>query len=74
VIPEKKKSAVMQQSRDTNASVGMAASYLADKIKLSLRNFSSSWREYSLKLISQYLSMATTYKNNQLTTNCGNHE
>jgi hypothetical protein len=64
----------MQQSRDTNASVGMAASYLADKIKLSLRYFSNSWRKYSMKLISQYLSMATAYKNDQLTTNCGNHE
>jgi hypothetical protein len=58
----------MQQSRGTNASGGMAASYLADKIKLSLKNFSSTWREYSVKLISQSLSRAIVCKNDQLTT------
>ena len=60
----------MLQSRGTNASVGMAASYLADKITLSLKIL----REYSVELISQYLSTATTYKNDQLTTICGNHK
>ena len=66
-------SAIMQQSRGTNAAVGMAASYLADKIKLSLKNFSNTWREYSVKLISQYLSRAIACKNDQLTTICGNY-
>ena len=41
----------MQQSRGTNASVGMAASYSADKIKLPLKNFPNTWREHSVKLI-----------------------
>jgi hypothetical protein len=49
VITEKK-SAVMKQSQGTNASVGKAASCLADKIKLSLKNFANSSREYSEKL------------------------
>jgi len=50
----------------TNASVGMAASCLADKIKLPLKNFSNTWREYSVKLISHYLSRAIACKNDQL--------
>jgi hypothetical protein len=73
VIPEKKKSEVMQLPRGTNASVGMAASYLADKIELSFKNFSNTWREYSVKLISQYLSRAIACKNDQLRTVCGNY-
>jgi len=63
----------MQKSRGTNGSVGKAASHLADKIKLTLNNFSNSYREYSVKLISQSLSTAITYKNHQLTTVCGNY-
>jgi len=39
-----------EEAIGTYASVGIAASYFADNMKLSLKKLSISWREYSAEL------------------------